>query len=508
MIDPLLRDLSDPKAYPHPVDDVEVHQTHISLVFLAGEFAYKLKKPLKLSFVDYSTLEKRHHFCRREVELNRGLAKDVYLDVVPIVFDESRGAHRILSAQDHSTPATEWAVRMRRLKEEQTLRCRLRQDRVPDHLFERLGRLIAEFHAQADRGEEIARFARFSQVQKNALENFEDSRAQVGAIVDPKVFERLETLTRQRLQDLSHLIEERAQRGIPRDTHGDLRLEHIYIDDDQIIRIVDCVEFNDAFRFADPISDIAFLAMDLGFRGYDSEEKELLQAYFNARTDDEEGPQLLDFYAAYRSCVRAKVHGIKALSKELPRAIRERSHRLAKAHWLYALTRLEEKDRRPSLSLLAGLPATGKSTLARKLLKEDKIDLILETDEIRKELAGIKPTEKAPQHFYTPEFSRRTYNEVLKRAADALSQGKRVAVAATFVRDKWRTDFIQIARQLGLPVRFIECVVPEEIAHKRLLARKDDISDADLPVYLSLKGAWEAPSPTVQRIHEVYDTSD
>lgn len=507
MIDPLIRDLSNPGAYPHPADDVEVHQTHISLVFLAGDFAYKIKKPLKLSFVDYSTLKKRHHFCLRELELNRELAPDIYLDVVPIVFDETRGTHRILDANDDSVPATEWAVRMRRLKDADTLRSRLRNDLVPDHLFERLGRLLADFHTRAAQGKEIAACAELSKVRKNALENFADSRAQAGPIIDPKVFQRLETLTSQRLQEFGPLIEKRARAGIPRDTHGDLRLEHIYIDDDEKIRIVDCVEFNDAFRFADPISDLAFLAMDLGFRGYDSEENTLLKAYFQAR-DDEEGRQLIDFYAAYRSAVRAKVHGIKALAEEMPRAIRERSHRLARAHWLYALSRLEAPGQGPALLLLAGLPAAGKSTLARKLLREEKIDLILETDAVRKELAGLKPTEQAPEEFYSPEFSLRTYQEVKERAARALSQGKRVAVAATFVRDRWRLEFIQAARQLGLPVRFIECVVDEAIAHQRLELRQDDISDADLSVYQILKAAWEPPSKQVARVHEIYDTSN
>lgn len=511
MIDPLLRDLSDPSAYPHPVDDVEVHQTHISLVFLAGDFAYKLKKPLRLSFVDYSTLEKRRCFCRREVELNQKLAKDVYLAVVPVVFDESTRRHRVLSADIDPTtidaPIIEWAVQMRRLRQEHTLASRLRHGQVPDQLFERLGRLLADFHTHADRSPEIARFAQLSEVTKNALENFEDSRRQADSIIDAAVFTRLEALTHQRLEELGPLIQDRARREIPRDTHGDLRLEHIYIDEAHEIRIVDCIEFNDAFRFADPISDLAFLAMDLGLRGFIREEEQLLNAYFDA-IDDDQGRQLLDFYAAYRSCVRAKIHGIKALSKELPKALRERSHRLAKAHWLYALTRLEDPGQGPALLLLAGLPTTGKSTLARRLLNEQKIDLILETDAVRKELAGVEVTQKAPEQFYSPEFSRRTYNEVLTRASDALSKGKRVAVAATFIRDTWRLDFIKAARQLGLPVRFIECVVDEETALQRLEDRRDDISDADLQVYQSLKSAWEPPSTPVERVLEVYDTSN
>ncbi len=510
MIDTLIRDLSNSDAYPHDAGAIEVHQTHISVVFLAGDFAYKLKKPLDLEFVDYSTLEKRRRFCQREIELNARLAPDVYLDVVPIYFDASRDAHRIGEADNHeSRQVVEWAVRMRRLSEEDTLRTRLHNDGVPPGLFARLGEKLARFHREADHSPEIAGCARYAKVEKNAIDNFRQSRDQVGRTVDSDVFERLQTHTGRHLSSLEPLMSRRADSAIPRDTHGDLRLEHVYIADDGSLFIVDCIEFNDAFRFADPICDIAFLVMDLGFRGFDDEAQRFLSAYFD-HSDDDEGRELLDFYVAYRSCVRAKVHGFKSQEPEVPKALREEAREKSQAHWLYALSRLDP-DHGPALFLLAGLPATGKSTLGRRWVADDKADLLIETDQVRKELAGLDPDESAQDEFgsgiYTLEFTERTYTEVANRARAALKKGKRVCVAATFVKDKRRLQLIDVARRMGVPVHFIECQISEELAHQRLAARKNDISDADVTVYDKLKEIWERPSPTVARVHQTKDTS-
>lgn len=510
MLEALIEDLSRDDAYPHSVDGVEVHQTHISVVFLAGEFAYKLKKPLDLGFVDYSTQARRRHFCEREVRLNERLAPDIYLDTVPVVCGEE--GHRIELSEEGEVGAeiAEWAVRMRRLQDSNTLRSRLADDRVPQGIFERVGRRIARFHEEAKGGADVNACATFEVVEKNALDNFEQAREHVGHTVRSEVFGRLEALTREHLKRLAPLISRRAESGRARDTHGDLRLEHIYIDDEGSLRIVDCIEFNDALRYADPVCDIAFLLMDLGFRGYDDEARLVREAYFE-QTDDDEGRRLVDFYVAYRSCVRAKVHGFKCRAEEVPEDKRRIAEQKARAHWLYALWRLEEEGRGPSLVLLGGLPAAGKSTLGRRLVKEGRAELLIESDVVRKELAGIDPAESGRADFgagiYTEEFSRRTYAEVARRAEEALRRGKGVAVAATFVSDERRREFIDMARKMGVPVRFVECRISEEESLKRLRARTDDVSDADIAVYENLKEAWEPPSPAVERVHEVRDTS-
>lgn len=517
MLQTLIDHLIEPDAYPHSVrpGDVVVHQTHASVVFLAGDYAYKLKKPLDLGFFDYSTLEKRRHFCKREIELNRRLAEDVYLDVVPVV--EEDGDYRFatvaglfeghVEVSEHDV--VEWAVRMRRLADEDTLLARLDRGAIPPGLFDTLGRRLAEFHDGADRGEHVDEYARFDVVEKNALDNFRQSRDQVGETVDEEVFDRLEGLTERRLEELQPLISKRADEGAARDTHGDLRLEHVYVGDDGL-RIVDCIEFDEAFRYADPVSDIAFLAMDLGFRGWNDEADQLLDSYFE-ETGDDEGRELLDFYVAYRSCVRAKVHGMKAMEEEVPDEARDEARRKARAHWLYALSRLEEPGRGPELLIIGGLPAAGKSTLGRRMVDDDRVDVLLESDVVRKELAGMDPEEAAEAEFgegiYSREFSEKTYGELADRAGRELEKGRRVAVAATFVSDRRRRQFIDVARRLGVPVRFLECKIPDSLERERLEARTGDVSDAGVEVYEKLKEVWEPPSPPVARVHEVRDTS-
>lgn len=504
MLSRLLNDLCRPDAYSHPVGDVRLEQTHISAVFLAGDYAYKLKKPVDLGFVDYSTLEKRRRFCLREVELNRRLAPDVYLDVVPVI-DE--GERLSIGDKVDNADVVEWAVCMKRLDEADTLRRRLRHDRVPSGLFEKLGRRIARFHDDAKGGSEIDAFAAFEVVKKNAIDNFIQTREHVGETIHPEVARRLEETTDKQLRKLEPLITQRADSGVARDTHGDLRLEHVYVDDDGALCIVDCIEFNDAFRYADPISDIAFLAMDLGFRGYDDEARRLLDAYFDESGDDE-GREVVDFYVAYRSCVRAKVHGFKAEDEEVADEDRRRSRRKARGHWLYALTRLEAPGRAPSLTLVGGLPASGKSTLGREMVADGEADLLLESDVVRKELAGLEPEEPAGadwgEGIYTAEWTERTYAALAQRAKKALYRGQRVAIAATFVDDERRRAMIQVARQMGVPVRFVECAISDREAYRRLDARSGDASDADVEIYEKMKQRWEEPSEEVEKVYMRY----
>src|SRR3954471_5144861 len=214
-LDTLIAALNDPAAYPHPVDAVEVRQTHISVVFLAGPYAYKVKKPLELGFLDYSTLEKRRHFCEVEVALNRRLAPAVYLGVVPVA--RVAGSIRMEGPGE----AIEWAVKMERLPEEATLQERLRRDGVTVARVETLAARVAAFHANAESGPHVSAAGRFEAVARNARENFEQSEAHVGTTVSRPGFERLKRLTEEALTRLQSVIEARAARGVPCDGHGD-----------------------------------------------------------------------------------------------------------------------------------------------------------------------------------------------------------------------------------------------------------------------------------------------
>ncbi len=503
----LLAALSQPAAYPFAVDAVAVHQTHISMVFLAGDVAYKIKKPVQLGFLDFSTLERRKHFCEEEVRLNRRLAPQVYLGVVPVTRRHD-GLHF-----EGAGPAVEWAVKMRRLPAEATLENRLADDGEKPFPLDALAQKLARFHAGAAAGAAIAAFGRFDVVAKNIRENFEQTASHVGVTVNPAVYERVRQLAEATLVDQHELIEARATRGVPRDTHGDLHLDHVYwfpdrpAPDDWVI--IDCIEFNERFRYADPMSDVAFLAMDLAFHGRRDLAKAFVEAYVSAG-GDAEGRALLPMYTSYRAVVRAKVEGMELAETEIPDDERTLACRRAQAHWLVALGELEKPERRPALVLGAGLPGTGKSTLAAALAQSAHFD-VLRSDVIRKELAGRAPTESGRTAFgtgiYDAAWTERTYHEIERRATALLVQGGRVLVDASFRSDSRRRCFFELAQRLGVPVLLLECRADPAVVRQRLKERRGDASDADWAIHQLAAGEWEAPSLAVQRGHNVIDTT-
>ena len=261
----LIAELSKPAAYSYPVPPIEVRQTHISVVFLAGEFVYKIKKPVDLGFLDFSSLDKRRHYCQEEVRLNLRLAPDVYLDVVPVTAGPS-GA-RFEGRGD----AIEWAVKMQRLPDDANMEARLERGQLETNIIADLAARIAAFHAAAEGGERIAAFGRFDVVAGNARENLEQVAPHVGTTISRPVLDRLQSLVEGSLEQNRALIDARADAGIPRDTHGDLRLDHVYLLPDRAppadVIVIDCIEFNERFRFADPVADMAFLMMELLCRG-------------------------------------------------------------------------------------------------------------------------------------------------------------------------------------------------------------------------------------------------
>jgi aminoglycoside phosphotransferase family enzyme/predicted kinase len=497
----LIDALSRPSAYPHPAADVQVRHTHISVVFLAGPHAYKVKKPVRLDFLDFSTLDLRHHFCQEEVRLNRRLAPQVYQAVVPVTHDAD--GIRVGGAG----PVVEWAVRMERLPEEATLQKRLRHGDVTAATVEGLAARVAAFHAALPPGTDARGFGSFLAVAGNARDNLTAAAALVGTTISRAVHERLETLTDRELDRLRPVIESRAARGVPRDTHGDLHLDHVYYFPDRPppadLVIVDCIEFNDRFRVADPVADMAFLVMDLHFHGRRDLARAFADAYFGA-AGDEEGRQLLRLYASYRAAVRAKVEGLELAEREVPEAEREAARLRARAHWLLALGLLERAGGRPGLVLVAGLPGSGKSTLARGLAERAGFDVI-RSDVVRKELAGGR----AGAAIYTPDWSRRTYAECLRRAEALLFEGRRVLVDANFRREEQRRLFLDAAARWAVPALVLLCRADAGTIKERLARRRGDASDADWSVFEQLAREWEEPDEaTRQAVREFWTAGD
>jgi uncharacterized protein len=486
----LIDALGDPAAYPAAVDAVEVRQTHISVVFLTGEHVYKIKKPVKPGFVDFSTLSRRRHYCEEEVRLNARLAAEVYLGVVPIV-DTPEGIRVEADGR-----AVEWAVKMKRLPDEATLESRLERGAVDGELIDAVARHIADFHARAETSEQIAAMGRHEIVAGNARGNFEQSRRHVGTTISRPVAARLQALTDEALAAHRTLIDDRAARGVVRDTHGDLRLDHIYVLEDRGERrllIIDCIEFNEQFRFADPVADMAFLAMDLKFEGRGDLAEALADTYF-AATGDHEGRRLLPLYTSYRAAVRGKVEGFRHAEAEVPAAERADALVRARGYWLLALAELEQPEQRPCLVLVGGLPGSGKSTLAADLAGDGGFQII-RSDEIRKTLAGAAAEPQTTRAFgtglYSAEWNERTYAECLRRAEGLLFEGGRVVIDASFREEARRREFLDAAARWRVPGVMLVCQADAEVVRRRLSARQGDVSDADWGIYLQAAAAWE-----------------
>jgi aminoglycoside phosphotransferase family enzyme len=298
----LIHDLSKPSALPDQTDRVTAIQTHISIVFLADHYVYKVKKPVDFGFLDFSTLEKRHHYCQKEVELNRRFSKGLYLGVLPITYDGS------YSLREMGGEVVDFAVKMRRIPDDQLMKSLFERGALSRKDLNRVAKVLAAFHLRAPGNPEIVRFGEPDRFKLNTDENFEQVEPFVGRTVSREAFEHLKRWTDGFYASNKDLFLERIRAGKVRDCHGDLHMEHVAIGDR--IDLFDCIEFNDRFRYSDTLADVAFLLMDLEFHGGDDLSSGLLEDYkTHARESNVDA--LLTFYKTYRAFVRGKVTGFQ-----------------------------------------------------------------------------------------------------------------------------------------------------------------------------------------------------
>lgn len=497
-LDEWMRDLARAEAWPSEPGEVAVVQTHISLVFVARDRVVKLKKPVDLGFLDFSTRELRLAACRAECRLNARLAPGIY-EGVAAVARGSDGRWRVEEREPLAdAPDEEPAVLMRRLPEERSLAGLLRDGLLDEAILQRVARRLAAFHDAADAGPAVREASRWEPLAKVVRDNLAQAAAFADLTLEPALHARLAEATERELLARRELVEQRASRGMGRDGHGDLRLDHVHVLGDRVEDVVaiDCIEFRDDLRRGDPVGDVAFLVMELEHEGRPDLAKAFFDAWSAARSDPE-GALLLPLHVGYRHVVRGKVRSIESREAEVPPQARWSAAERARSHFIAALVTLEEPSRRPALVLACGLPGSGKSTVARALASAAGFARI-SSDETRKALAAwisAAPTWSGGLDggLYSREWTDRTYRACREQAETLLRQGRRVIVDASFHEAARRAAFLDLARTLRVPAIVLECVVPDDEARRRLLARTGDASDADAAVRDAMAERWEAP---------------
>lgn len=492
--DAVVEALADPAFYPEAPDTVEHVQTHISHAFLAGAFVYKLKKAVRLPFLDFSTIGARRMFCDEEVRLNCRLSPDVYLGVRRI----TRASNGRL-ALDGAGETVDYVVWMRRLPAERTLAALVDADRVGPEMLDRLATLLAHFHAAAPTGPGVATYATPAALAATWQRTLDLAAPFTGSIVAPQLHAMLTELGHRFVRRHEALFRERERDGRIREGHGDLHSEHVYFVDAPVpapplaplppgIYVVDCLEFSLPLRCNDVASEIAFTAMDLARRGRDDLARDFVRRYVAATRDAGIEP-LLPFYACYRACVRGAVEALKSAEPEVPPCEREAARKRSGAYFDLAL-RCAWRTEGPALIACAGLSGTGKSTVAAAVANATGYAL-LSSDVVRKRgIIGTTPASYG-EGMYTPEARAAVYRALCREAERLLRDGRGVVADATFIRLADRARLAGVAAACGCPHVFIECRATENVARARLLARRDSLSDARWDTYLGQRSERE-----------------
>ncbi len=301
-----IEDLLKPEAYPRKPQKIELIQTQMSFIFLTGDYVYKVKKPVNLGYLDYTTLEKRRFFCHQELELNRRLCPDVYLAVVPIT--ESCQLSAVSYQFEGEGKAIEYAVKMKQLPQERMMDVLLLNGQVTKEMIAKVAEKLVRFHQKAETNPEIAAFGKLDTIRRNCDENFSQTEKYIGLSISSTKYEQIKSYTNNFISSNAGLFDKRVSKGKIRDCHGDLHAAHICFTDD--ICIYDCIEFNDRFRYCDVASEVAFLAMDLDRYQRADLSKHLVNTYVEL-SHDEDLLRLLNFYKCYRAYVRGKVESFK-----------------------------------------------------------------------------------------------------------------------------------------------------------------------------------------------------
>lgn len=479
--DRLIDALKNPALYDPPADSVELMETHISRVLLAGDYAYKIKKPVDLGFVDFTTLERRRRFCHEELRLNRRLAPDLYLDVIPITGTPEQ------PEWGGTGEPIEFAVKMKRFGQDRLLNHALEQGTLSAGHIDALVEELAAFHSGVEIAPPESPFGTPESILAPVEENFrhlyayldEETTQREEANVDAlrEQVTRLQRWSEDEFARLESVFRQRKQGGCVRECHGDMHLGNMLLDDGGVL-IFDCIEFNESFRWIDLQSEVAFLVMDLEDRGRPDYAHRFLGGYLE-RTGDYDGLRVLPFYLTYRALVRAKVACLRLDQEGLAPEDRKGLHQE-----FHGYLDLAERYTQPAGGWLAinhGFSGSGKTTGTLAVVEQFGA-LRIRSDIERKRLFGLAPLEKSDstvgENLYTAEANRRTYLRLQELAKTILEAGFPVLVDATFLKRQGRRQFRALAAKHNVPFLIFDFQADRETLRRRVAAREESGRDA------------------------------
>jgi uncharacterized protein len=492
-----IEQMLQPEFYPHQVKEpIQLIQTHISYVLLTGDYAYKVKKPMNFGFLDYSTLEKRRHFCQEELRLNKRGAAELYLEVLPLT----------LVGEQYQLGGTgepvEYVLKMRQFPTDGLFSKMFEQDQLNEAHLEELGRVVAQYHEKTQTNDYIRSFGEVKQVRASLDENYEQTNKYIGGPQTQEQFEETKQYTDTFFAQRRELFQSRIQNAYIRECHGDLHLGNICLWKDKIW-LFDCIEFNEPFRFVDVIYDVAFTVMDLDAR----QRKDLGNVFLNTymeQTGDWEGLQLLALYLSRQAYVRAKVTSFLLDDPNIPTPVKEEATKTAANY--YKLAWEYTKPRQGRIILMSGLSGSGKSTTARYLARQLQA-IHVRSDAVRKHLAGIPLLERGGDDVYTPEMTQKTYARLLELGILLANEGYVVILDAKYDRQQLREEVIASAQEYQIPLEILSCTAPIEVLQQRLQNRTGDIADATVDLLASQQEKAEPLTEKEKPFVKIVDTT-
>lgn len=483
LLPPMIRALLLPQAYDHPVTTpIKVCQTHISYVLLTGLYAYKIKKPVDLGFVNFTTLERRQFFCERELILNRRFSPEIYLDVLPIC-----KTPRSFNLQGRGQ-VVDYAVKMMQFSGEGLLQHRLKSGNVSPQEMRNFGRSVALLHKSLPVSPHANHFGGPVPLSRVASENFQQTEKFVGGLLSPTRWMEIRAFTRKSIIKHKALVRQRVTKGAIRECHGDLHMGNVCTIGGQL-RLFDCIEFKDAFSHIDTLYDVAFLMVSLDVQGYPQHAI----AFFNAwleETGEYEAVLLLPLYKCIRAYILAKINSMMTLDPHVDHSTRIEKGLCAKAY--YQLAWSYTAQAKGQLYVVGGLSGSGKSTVSAYLAQKLNA-LHLRSDAVRKHLAHIPLRSRGSQELYSSEMGNRTYSFLKGMGLHLGKNGFSVVLDGKFDRRHQRVPFLFEAAASGLQPTVIWCHAPDGVLKERIANRHDDISDAQPEMIEGQRAKMEPP---------------